>query len=83
MDGISKAQFEEFLNAGYRVVPLVVKIQKTLDLVYLYEAFCPNPEDGGLLESGRAGRYSYIAFHTIANIAAKDGVVQIDRKSVV
>jgi len=76
MSGITLEQYHNKLQEGYNTVPIYIRIDQTFDLARMYEAFCPDPGRGGVLESGRTGKYSYIAFTPIANIQSKNGYIQ-------
>lgn len=73
---ISRTQYLEALQKGYNTIPLIEKSAKVIDVAAIYEAFCPDPEHGGLLETGRAGKYSYVALCPIAWIESKNGEIQ-------
>ena len=74
--GITQEQYNEKLQEGYNSIPIFIKIDQTFDMAQIYELFCPDPQKGGLLESGRRGRYSYVSFTGIATIQSKNGFVQ-------
>ncbi|MEW9672702.1 aminodeoxychorismate synthase, component I [Ammoniphilus sp. 3BR4] len=73
MIGMIKKEYKELIQQGYNVVPLIAKWDNIADLADIYEAFCPDPEQGGLLESGRAGKYSYVAFSPLDKIRSRHG----------
>jgi len=76
MSGITPVQYYEKLQEGYNTIPVYIKIDQTFDLASMYEIFCPDPEKGGVLESGRTGKYSYISLNPIACIQSKNGYIQ-------
>lgn len=78
MNAITEAQYNAKLREGYNTIPIFIKLNETFDVGFIYETFCVDPEQGGLLESGRTGKYSYVAFSPIAKIQSKDGKLQID-----
>ncbi len=77
MVGLTKEQYDNFLQKGYNAIPLIARWDQVIDLASIYEAFCPNPLDGGLLESGRAGKYSYVSFYPILTLSIKQSQVSV------
>lgn len=78
MTVISQTQYLEAMKKGYNTIPLIEKLSKVIEVAAIYEAFCPDPEQGALLETGRAGKYSYVAFSPIDRIQSKNGEIQTD-----
>lgn len=76
MTVISRTQYLETLREGYNTIPLIKKLTKVVDVAAIYEAFCPDSAQGALLETGRAGKYSYVALSPIGRIQSKNGVIQ-------
>ncbi|RXT09026.1 aminodeoxychorismate synthase, component I [Ammoniphilus sp. CFH 90114] len=83
MIGISKEDYQDYINRGFNVIPLIAKWDHAPDLAEIYELFCPDPETGGLLESGRAGKYSYVAFTPVAEVvthrAGTDPLITLEK----
>jgi para-aminobenzoate synthetase component I len=77
MIGLTKAQYDGFLQEGYGAIPVIARWDQVTDLASIYEAFCPNLLDGGLLESGRAGKYSYVSLYPILNMSIKNNQVSV------
>jgi para-aminobenzoate synthetase component 1 len=75
---ITETQFAVWRNQGYNRIPLMKKLGRTVPVPLLYEAFADRNGESGLLETGRAGRWSYIPFHRLASIRAKNGRVVLD-----
>lgn len=78
MNAITETQYNAKLREGYNTIPLFIKLERTYDASLIYETFCVDPEQGGLLESGRTGKYSYVAFSPIAKIQSKNGQIHIE-----
>lgn len=76
MIGITLEQYQEKLQDGYNTIPLFIKLDQTFNLARIYEFFCPDPRQGGLLESGRLGKYSYISFTPLATLQSKNGFIK-------
>src|SRR5699024_1721308 len=78
MNAIIQAQFNEKVREGYNTVPIFRKLNHVYDVGSIYETFCPDPEQGGVLESGRSGRYSYVAYTPIAEIRYENEKMEIE-----
>ena len=78
MNGMDKQKFEDYIQEGYNTVPVLRRVDHVLPVPVIYEAFRQDEQETGLLETGRAGRYSYVPLHRIASIMAKKGQVQKD-----
>jgi para-aminobenzoate synthetase component 1 len=63
-----------FHDSPYRYIPLVKRVPwpQQLDPWFLLKSLQPSLQGAVLLESGRAGRYSYLAYDPVMTVKSKD-----------
>ncbi len=67
------------LAPGYRRVPLAVRVPwpSSVDPFHVLKQMQPSLSGAVLLESGRAGRYMYLAWEPAATLVSKDGKTEV------